>query len=279
LIWFCSDSAETIRERKRQVKWSSWRRGRVLRFTPLRREKYLEVLALTGNRRAAAEAIGMRDNRMRAMRARDPALDAECEAALAAANERLGGAEDPFAGIDDPEFSVIRKSRSGRMQVIAVGPGRWSKPIEDRFFAILSHCGNVEAAARAVGFAGTDMFRRKRQWPEFARRWERMLDEAEERLEFRLACWGNNVGPAGESGREESGTVTSDCPSADVVPFDPEFALKFLKWREEKRRGGGRRDHNRVRPPPSIEEVTENIVRKVEAIKRHAARGGGPPEA
>ena len=26
--------------------------------------------------------------------------------------------------------------------------------------------------------------------------------------------------------------------AADVVAFDPEFALKFLKWREEKRRGG-----------------------------------------
>jgi hypothetical protein len=254
-----------------------------VRFTALRREKYLEVLALTGNRRAAAEAIGVSENRMRAMRARESAFNAECEAALGAANERLGAAEDPFAGIDDPEFTVIRKSRSGRMQVIAVGPGRWSKPIEDRFLAVLSHCGNFDAAARAVGFAGTDMFRRMRQWPAFARRCEEALEEAETRLEFRLACWGNNVGPAGEWGTAgesgESGTATSNCPSADVVPFDPEFALKFLKFREEKRRGGGRRDHNRVKPPPSIEEVTENIVRKVEAIKRHEARGGGPPGA
>ena len=170
------------------MKWSSWRRWKLVRFTALRREKYLAVLAATGNRRAAAQAIGMGENRMRSMRRNDPALDADCEAALKAASERLTGAEDPFDGIDDPEFSVIRRCRNGRVQVIAVGPGRWSKEIEDRFLAILSHCGNVEAAARAVGFAGTDMFRRKRQWPGFARRWEEALDEAEERLEFRLAC-------------------------------------------------------------------------------------------
>lgn len=52
--------------------------------------------------------------------------------------------------------------------------------------------------------------------------------------------------------------------------FDPEFALRFLRWREEKRKGGGRR--GRVPAPPSMEQVTESIIRKVEAIKRHRGR-------
>jgi hypothetical protein len=47
-------------------------------------------------------------------------------------------------------------------------------------------------------------------------------------------------------------------------------AMRFLKWREEKRRGRGRRAP--VAAPPSIEAVTEMIVRRVEAIKRHRAR-------
>jgi hypothetical protein len=34
-----------------------------------------------------------------------------------------------------------------------------------------------------------------------------------------------------------------------------------------------------VPAPPSIEQVTERIVQRVEAIKRHRARGGLPPAA
>jgi hypothetical protein len=242
------------------------RRGKVLRFTALRRARYLEVLGETGNKRAAAEAIGFRANRMAGMRKRDPAFDAECRAAEAAASERLKDAEGPFEGVADGEFSTIRRCRNGRVQIIAVGPGRWSLSVEDRFLAHLERCGNVEASARAVGFAGTDIFRRRRQWPAFASRMEEALDDAEVRLEFRLATWGNEVPPGG-------GEASDGAAAGEAVPFDPEFALRFLKWREEKRRGGGRR--GRVPAAPSIEDVTEKIVRKVEAIKRHRAKREG----
>lgn len=52
------------------------------------------------------------------------------------------------------------------------------------------------------------------------------------------------------------------------MSFDPELALRFLKWREEKRRG------RRGSAPalPSAGEVRERIVRKVEALKRYEAR-------
>lgn len=240
-------------------------RGRkVSRFTALRRQTYLEVLAETGNKRAAAEAIGFRRNRMDGIRKRDPAFAADCEAALLAADARLKGAEWQFEGVEGPEFQTLRQCRNGRVQIIAVGPGRWSKRIEDRFLAMLSQCGNVEASARAVGFAGTDIFRRRRQWPGFDRRMAEALDEADVRLEFRLACHGNTVPPEGDA--------PVGCPE---VPFDPEFALKYLKWRQEKKAGRGRR--GRVPTPPSMESVTEKIVRRVEAIKKHRERGGLPP--
>ena len=243
------------------------RSRKMLRFTALRRDTYLTVLAETGNKRAAAEAIGFRRNRMDGIRKRDPAFAADCAAALATATERLNGGDGQFDGVDDPEFQTLRRCRNGRVQIIAVGPGRWSKRVEDRFLAILGRCGNVEASARAVGFAGTDIFRRRRQWPGFARRLAEALDEADVRLEFRLACYGNTVPPDGED-------APADCPE---VPFDPEFALKYLKWRQEKKAGRGRR--GRIATPPSIEAVTEKIIRKVEAIKRHRARYGSPPVA
>jgi hypothetical protein len=49
-------------------------------------------------------------------------------------------------------------------------------------------------------------------------------------------------------------------------------ALRFLKWREEKRRGRRRTPRAKL---PSIEDVTEKIVRRVEAIKRHRRRQAG----
>jgi hypothetical protein len=48
--------------------------------------------------------------------------------------------------------------------------------------------------------------------------------------------------------------------------------MRFLKWREEKRRGRGRWAPSAK--PPSIEQVTEKIVRQVMAIKKHRERRG-----
>lgn len=236
----------------------SERRATIKRFTPLRRARYLEVLAQTGNLRAAAEAIGFRRGRLAGLCKRDPDFAAQCDTARDTASARLEGAEGPFEGVEDANFETLRRGRDGRVSIIAVGPGRWSKQIEDAFIARLASTGNIERSAQAVGFAGTDMFRRRRQWPAFARRWDEALEEAETRLEFRLVNWGNSSDPDPDS------TSTA---SIREEAFDREFALKFLKWREEKRRGGGAR--GRVAAPPTIAAVTERIIAKVAAIQRH----------
>lgn len=283
LAW--GDSGEVEMGRYRQGA------GKALRFTALRRARYLEMLEATGNRAAAAEAIRFYPERMSRMRRRDPAFAADCARAEAAATRRLLGARGPFEGVEDGEFQTIRRGRDGRAQIIAVGPGRWSKRIEDRFLEVLAQCGNIEASARSVGFAGTDMFRRRRQWPAFAGRMEEALEDAEVRLEFRLACWASPVprqeeAVAGEMGAviadetgtagdaDETGTVTSNRPRAQPrageIPFDPDFALKFLKWREEKRRGGGQRGRARKGPPQrTFQEAIDSVLGKVAAIERH----------
>jgi hypothetical protein len=72
------------------------------------------------------------------------------------------------------------------------------------------------------------------------------------------------------------------------LPFDPEFALRFLKWREEKRRaqGGGAGSaasaarRQAVEDMP-IEAVREEILRRIDAIRAHETRreaGGGDGE-
>ena len=67
------------------------------------------------------------------------------------------------------------------------------------------------------------------------------------------------------------------CPPGPPRPFNPEFALRFLKWREEKRRGRGRRGRGGCgRREPSIEEVRDQVIRRISAIRRHRETFGKP---
>ncbi len=50
--------------------------------------------------------------------------------------------------------------------------------------------------------------------------------------------------------------------------FDPDLALRFLRFREEKRRGQAK-VRGRVPAPPTIGEVTDKLERQINAIRRH----------
>ncbi len=251
---------------------------RSARWTGLRRETYLEVLEATGNARAAAEAIGMNRRTIERRAAKDPGLARDRAAALAEAGRRLkgmqadraaGGGRTVAAGPDP--FEVVRRGPNGRMQIAAAGKRRWSGRAETIFIAELRRTGNLSAAARAAGFSLNSVLDRRRKWPAFARRIEEALEDAEIVLEFRLAAQGNDVA--------EEGTEAETEPAASNSPdFDRHFALAFLKWREQKRTGGGRRGRPYVRREPTIEEVRDEILRRIAAIKRHREKHGNGDE-
>ncbi|MES2444230.1 MAG: hypothetical protein V4574_15490 [Pseudomonadota bacterium] len=238
---------------------------KVRRFTVERRAAFLEHLRRSGNQAAAARSLGFDRTVPEQRRRRDAAFELECRAALEEANRRLAGADDPFAHDGDAEFETIRGGRRGRLQIVATRTGKWSRRAEEMFLGILRGCGNISAAARATGFSPELIWQRRRKWAAFARRIEEALEEAELVLEFRLATIGNDrCGVDGEA---------AAAPVADTPPplrFDPEFALRFLKWREEKRCGkpGGRWPAG----PPAFETARESILRKIEAIERHGER-------
>ena len=242
-------------ERKKQ--------GPRTRLSGEKRDRFLEVLSQTGNRKFAAEAIGVDPRLMDQRREFDAALDAAWEEALDQADRRLAGAKGP---LDTSGMNVIKRGLGGRLQIVAAGPKRWSRPVEEKFFAALSTCGTISAAARAVGFSISCIDQRRRKWPDFAARMEETLDAAELEIEFRLATCSNPP----ETERRGGGGEEKGGDAAAGKPFDPDLALRFLRFREEKRRG---RAKVRGRPAarPTIEEVTQKIVRKVEAIKRHRA--------
>jgi hypothetical protein len=116
-----------------------------------------------------------------------------------------------------------------------------------------------------------------------------VLDDAEVEIEFRMAAEVRGLRRGRVRGdshfphrghQSDKAARESDCPKAAVEsgcppPLDMDAAMRFLKWRQEKKAGRGRR--GRVPAPPSIEAVTEKIVKRVEAIKKHRARGGLPP--
>ena len=253
------------------------------RLTGAERERFLAVLRETGNRKTAAAAIGVEPRCMDQRREHDPELDRAWDEAVEAAHRRFSPATGPF----DPALTgggggMIKRGKRGRLQLVSPGEGRWSAAVEKIFLARLRESGCVRSAARAVGFNENTVWQRRRAWPGFAAALEEMLEEAELALEFRLAAHASNVvagvGAPAEAGdgQEPERFVSCDDPSAapaaDGRSFDVEAAFRFLKWREEKRRGEKRRAPRAK--PPSIEEVTEKIVRRVEAIKRHRRQAG-----
>ncbi|MET1111651.1 MAG: hypothetical protein ABWX67_09020 [Allosphingosinicella sp.] len=199
----------------------------------------------------------------------DPELDRAWAAAVEAAHRGLSGATGPFDCPQAGKLNMIKRGKRGRLQLVSSGEDRWNAAVERRFLEALRACGSVRGAARAVGFCEGTIWDRRRKWPAFAAALETLLDEAELTLEFRLASLGSNVLPAGD----EAGAGESAAAPVESAAFDPDFAMRFLKWREEKRRGRGRWAPRAK--PPSIEQVTEKIVRRVMAIKRHRERGGG----
>jgi len=239
------------------------------RWTGARRETYFAVLAETGNARAAAEAIGMDPSTLRSRRKRDPGFARDHEAALAAADAWLASAEAE-AGLD--EFEAIRPGPGGRLQIVAIGKGHWTPVVERSFLALLRENGNMSASARTVGFTPETVWERRRKFPAFAAAIEATLEEAELALELRLAAQGNDLVPGGETA-----AAAAASPPPPPPPFDQEFALKFLKWREEKRAGRGRRGRGGrlVRNEPTIEEVRDEILRRLAAIRRHREKQAG----
>lgn len=247
------------------------RRKPAVRFTPARRAAALRVMGETGNKAAAAEAAGVDPTTITLWQKKDADFAAAWAAAVEAVDRRLAGARSPSDGAGDGRFETIQRTPKGRLQIRAARPGKWHKAVEDRFFNALRTCGNVAACARLVGFSEAAIWERRKRWSAFRERMEEALDEAEVALEFRLATLGSNVG-AGidpDADKEEGHEPVPETNEGDIIPFDPEFALKFLKWREEKRRGRAKqRGAGAEKLRVTEGELAASIEKKLQVLER-----------
>ncbi|MEA3016545.1 MAG: hypothetical protein QOI38_1267 [Sphingomonadales bacterium] len=215
---------------------------------------------MSGNAAFACEIAGIGKDRIYKHRRENERFAAEWAAAKAAF-EAKAEAED---GIDLDALArdglAVRRGRGGCVQIVSAHPKAWTARAEEIFFAELAGSGNVSASAQAAGFSGKAAWERARKVPAFRDRLAAAKQDATERLEFHLIEEGTNL-LRGESGAKR----------------DPQLAMWLVKREDQRRAGTLKRGAAAWRRAPSIEEVTENIVRKVEAIKRHRARGGRPP--
>ncbi len=224
--------------------------------------RFLRGLARTGNARLAARMAGMDVGTAYDQRIKDEGFAARWETALAESKKRAaaGKARARRRGGGGGEL-VLRTTRNGS-QLVSAAPGRWSARIEAAFRAALRRTGCVRRAAEASGLSTNALYYRRDKYPDFAAAWA--ADEAHAR-----------------------DTIPGLLAAATIASLDPEIGggeeprvnvdQAIAIARLNGRGGAGGRRGRPLRPEPSIEEVRDEILQRIRAIKRHREQGGNPP--
>lgn len=224
------------------------------------RGPFLRELRRTGNARAAARKAGIDDTTAYAARRRDARFAGQWAAAAAAGRAAAGKRPAPKRAPREGVELVLRRGRKGD-QLVKAGAGRWSARIERIVLTTLIQTGCLQRAADACGLSAEALYNRRRRYPEFAALWDAALREAEPRVPQMLtaaAIAGLDPGAAG-----------LDVPKADI---DQAIAICRM-------RGWGMADRpGRAKPPirvePSIEEVREEVERRLAALRRSREADG-----
>lgn len=226
------------------------------RTPPPWRRAFLRELARTGSVEGAAEHCGICKTTAYQLRKNNPSFAVSWERAQAKARESFGDAPGRRPVLRPNE--TIRSSKSGKTCVMRTGPGRWSASKEALFLAELTATANVRAAARAAGVSTTAAYNRRKLWPAFAAEWHAAVAEGWARIETLVVC---------------AATTTLDPePLPERAYEEPrmsmELAVKVWLALNGRQRGDKRRPGRPVTREPDIEEVRQEILRKVAAIKR-----------
>lgn len=234
------------------------------RKNPIWRQVFLRALSRTGNVRASAAEAGVNTETAYGHRARDPGFAAKWEAALARGKAVAARAKARRAkGAGE---LVLRRSKNGD-QMVRAAAGRWCARTEEVFFAELERTGCVEAAAAAAGISTNALYYRRRQYPEFAEKWDRVVATAKQQIPDMLAAATiaslrpEPAGPAGRGKRRGRGGL----PKVDI-----DQAIRIAAMQDKAGEAGGRRRGGigRERQEVSDEELLEALERQLDALGR-----------
>jgi hypothetical protein len=154
---------------------------------------------------------------------------------------------------------IVRDSKTGHPKIVRVKQGRWSAKVEAAFLAELTATANVSAAARAAGVTLPCVYMRRKRYPAFKAEWDAAVAEGFARIETLVVC---------------AATTTLDPePLPERAWEEPRMTMdQALKvWVTHRAGGPGARKQRlggMPRREPDIEEVRQEILRKVAAMER-----------
>jgi hypothetical protein len=169
-----------------------------------------------------------------------------------------------------PAGSRVRYGPTGRAQRIKTGGHQWSDEAEEAFFDHLAATCNVRASAEAVGFTSFTVYRQRRLRPEFAARWQAVLEHSYARLELALV---------------EAALDTLDGREFEddraIPKMTVEQAMNVLRAHRNEVLGLNGRGPGRRALPTVLEDHQASILRKIEAVRRARSEefeGSADPE-
>lgn len=229
---------------------------------PAWRRVFLRVLGQGANVRAAALAAGIDHSTAYKYRRHNPHFAKLWNDALGAARQAMAQGQVPEEmAFADARPRAIRSSKDGKTCVMAVGEGRWSEEVEEKFFTVLAATGNVKEAARQIDMSTAALYNRRKIWPAFDARWDEVISLATERLAVQLLMSASNL------------LEPPDLPVPDLEGMSVENAIRVAQLYEARRRkNGDLRRYDRKRPPVDVEAVKAEIIRKAELLSRASRR-------
>jgi hypothetical protein len=192
-------------------------------------------------------------------------VEAEGRAVHAGGRPRAAAAEQ--GEVPDPRELIVRRSKREGAQIVRVGEGRWSPSAEDKFLAHLIVGYGVGYSARKVGFSSVAVYNRRTRDAAFAARWNAAREEGKIRNDGLL------IDSVPRALDPEVMAAAEGLPSPTI---DQAIRIMQLYRREDSGgAGGGRQRH--MPPEPSIEQVRDEVLRRLKAIRAHRAKYGGGP--
>jgi hypothetical protein len=160
--------------------------------------------------------------------------------------------------------TTIARARWGT-QVVATNGRRWSDEAETVFLDHLAATCNVSLAAKACGFSAAAVYRRRRLDPAFMARWDTALAQGYAHVEALLV-------------QRAVETLEGVAPDPTATVRIPDMTVRealLLLGHHRRRVEGGPRSRREARRRRSLEELSDSILRKLEAV---APVAGGEEE-
>jgi hypothetical protein len=151
------------------------------------------------------------------------------------------------------------RGKDGRQLVCSTGK-RWSDAAEALFLDNLAASCNVTASVRAAGFTPAAVYKRRRNDPGFAQRWEAALEQGYARLEALLL----------QRAVEEALEGFAPDPETPLPQMTVKDARAILSHHRATVTGGPRSRRQWARPR-TLDDMRDSILAKLEAVAPRGA--------